>query len=512
MMRRLLTALLLATLILPALAPPAASQSIADIVAKAKPAVAFIRVPGRGEGSGFVVHRQGFVVTNFHVVQGGARIVVTLPGDSPTEARLLAFDRDLDVAVLKVNRSDLPILTLGDSGTLRQGEEILVIGWPLGSDLGTAEASVTRGIVSNLNSLRGWVQIDAAVNHGNSGGPVLNLKGEVVGIVVAGLTGVVPGAEGLNFAIPINRAKPIIAAQIGPPLAIPVPPPPPPTPQPTPSAPPAGPQPPIPTVPPSGGERKIFGAQENLDRVSWVNDTTILVTGGLPTILEIKLISIVTGEVKSVGRGGCSSLSPDRSRAAWVSGAGPPSGDAWVLDLRSMQARRLTQGPRVSCLAWSPDGSRLALTTGGVLPDGPILIISAEDGQVQTEIQSGGFHLYDPAWSPDGGRLAFSSTRFAAPPGVGYLINQIEVFDLRLRIRSKLLDVPSRFRASNLLFSADSQALLFEALPSDGGFQIYVFDGSGLRALVAGRSPAWHPDRESITFVRGRDLYIAKYK
>ncbi len=267
-------------------------------------------------------------------------------------------------------------------------------------------------------------------------------------------------------------------------------------------------------------ERKVFESQETLARIAWVDETTILATVRLPTGLQVRLINIVTGATRDIGQGGCASLAPDRSRAAWVRGPGnTPSGDIWIVEFRSMQAQQvmvdavqegdvtLAGGPlRASCLTWSPDGRRIAVTIGGVISKGPLLIVTVVNGQVQGKVESEEFMLGYPTWSPDGERLAFTSTRFAASQSAEYAVNRIDTFDLRRRVRSVLVDVPSKFRGENLGYSPNGRDLLFDAWVDRS--QIFAYDGSRLRRLMAGMSPAWHPDRRSLTFVRGGSVYV----
>jgi len=164
-------------------------------------------------GSGFVVDANGFVVTAKHIFDSGGRPNVLVPGQATKRASIVASDRNLDIAVLKVNGGGLKALELGASGSLRQGDEIIVMGYPRVDALGAYDSTVTRGIVSSMR--RDLIQIDAALNPGNSGGPVLNLRGEVVGVAVAKLR----EAVGINFAVPIDRLKPLLRTLIGQPVA-----------------------------------------------------------------------------------------------------------------------------------------------------------------------------------------------------------------------------------------------------------------------------------------------------
>ena len=215
MLKRLVTLTLCFTVLLAILPTSVYPQSIADVVARAKPAVVFVFTRLSGDrfvsGSGLVVHPDGFILTAFHIFERGGSPGVIFPGATePVSALLVASDSDLDVAILKVNRTSLPTLPLGDSSAVRQGEQIVVMGYPRADVLGASDITVTQGIVS---AQRGFgLQIDAALNPGNSGGPVLNLRGEVVGVAIAGLR----GATGINFAVPINDVKPILSAHVGP--------------------------------------------------------------------------------------------------------------------------------------------------------------------------------------------------------------------------------------------------------------------------------------------------------
>jgi S1-C subfamily serine protease len=165
------------------------------------------QVEKKGTGSGFILSADGKIVTNAHVIDGADRVKVTLKNGRVLVGKVVGIDRVTDVAVLQVNATNLPTVTLGDSERLVQGEWAIAIGNPLGLD-----NTVTVGIVSatgRTSSQVGipdkrvnFIQTDAAINPGNSGGPLLNARGEVIGINTA----IRPNAQGLGFAIPIVTA------------------------------------------------------------------------------------------------------------------------------------------------------------------------------------------------------------------------------------------------------------------------------------------------------------------
>ena len=182
----------------------------------------------RGEGTGFVVRDHGIVVTNFHVVEGGLNIqVVTSEGDR-LPARVIGGDPEADLAVLKVDaEEDLPTVPLGSSERLQLGEQVVALGFALGLEGGP---TVTSGIVSALNrtiraggpnvqtrTYEDVIQTDAAINQGNSGGPLVDLSGRVVGINTAGVAA--GAAENIGFAIAIDRATSVIEDAIENPAA-----------------------------------------------------------------------------------------------------------------------------------------------------------------------------------------------------------------------------------------------------------------------------------------------------
>jgi serine protease Do len=167
-------------------------------------------MPQHGVGSGFIVSADGLIITNAHVVAGASDVMVKLTDKREFKAKIVGADPQTDIAVLRIDAKDLPTVQLGDAKDLRVGEWVVAIGSPYGF-----ESTVTAGIVSATaralpdGTYVPFIQTDVAVNPGNSGGPLFNLKGEVVGVnaqIVSG-TG---GYQGLSFAIPVDVAAKVM--------------------------------------------------------------------------------------------------------------------------------------------------------------------------------------------------------------------------------------------------------------------------------------------------------------
>ncbi|HEX2222255.1 MAG TPA: trypsin-like peptidase domain-containing protein [Candidatus Limnocylindria bacterium] len=200
------------------------SSAVIDAAEKVSPAVVTIQVLGTGVfgaaggvGSGLIYDEEGWILTNRHVIEGADRLTVVLADSRTYPGRVYGVDPLTDLAIVKIEASDLPVAPIGASADLRPGQLAIAIGNPLGEH----QNSVTTGVISGLGrqivagdvtgtdaeQLRNLIQTDAAINQGNSGGPLLNSAGQVIGINTA----VSEDAEGIGFAIPIDVAKPIMA-------------------------------------------------------------------------------------------------------------------------------------------------------------------------------------------------------------------------------------------------------------------------------------------------------------
>jgi len=167
------------------------------------------RRPARGVGSGFIVSPKGYILTNYHVVEDATRITVGLQSGEKYRGTIVGFDNETDVAVIKIDSSrDLPTVTLGDSNAAQVGDWVLAMGSPFGLD-----QTVTAGIISKkerespyFSVFQRFLQTDAAINRGNSGGPLVNMRGEVIGMnsQIATSTG---DYNGIGFALPANETN-----------------------------------------------------------------------------------------------------------------------------------------------------------------------------------------------------------------------------------------------------------------------------------------------------------------
>ncbi len=169
----------------------------------------------QGSGSGFIWDEQGYVVTNFHVIQQASRLMVTLQDGTAYEARVVGFEPDKDLAVLKIDApvEKLHAIDVGDSSLLEVGRKVVAIGNPFGLDT-TLTVGVVSALGREINSvsqrkIRDVIQTDAAINPGNSGGPLLNSLGQLVGVNTA-IFSPSGASSGIGFAIPVNTVKKIV--------------------------------------------------------------------------------------------------------------------------------------------------------------------------------------------------------------------------------------------------------------------------------------------------------------
>jgi S1-C subfamily serine protease len=170
-------------------------------------------MPQQGQGTGFIIDREGHILTNYHVVENARLVEVTLYNRKKYKAQVIGRDRQHDLAVIKIEAPSLTPAVLGDSRNLQVGQKVFAIGNPFGLN-----GTMTRGIVSSIRSIETpegaqideAIQTDAAINPGNSGGPLLNSRAEVIGINSMIATGGASQSAGVGFAIPINTAKAVL--------------------------------------------------------------------------------------------------------------------------------------------------------------------------------------------------------------------------------------------------------------------------------------------------------------
>jgi len=188
-------------------------QSVVNITSRAVTFDFFYGlVPQEGQGSGFIIDRDGHILTNYHVIAEARQLEVTLHNRKKYSAKVVGTDRSHDLAIIQIKAPDLTPMTLGDSRNLQVGQKVYAIGNPFG-----LSGTLTKGIVSSIRSVQEpdgmtideAIQTDAAINPGNSGGPLLNWHGEVIGIntMIASSVG---QSAGIGFAIPINTAKAVL--------------------------------------------------------------------------------------------------------------------------------------------------------------------------------------------------------------------------------------------------------------------------------------------------------------
>jgi S1-C subfamily serine protease len=170
-------------------------------------------VPQEGQGSGFVIDKDGHILTNYHVIADARQVEVTLHNRKKYKATIVGTDKSHDLAIVQIKAPDLQPMTLGDSANLQVGQKVYAIGNPFG-----LAGTLTRGIVSSIRQVQEpdglvieeAIQTDAAINPGNSGGPLLNWHGQVIGINTMIASNGAQQSSGIGFAIPINTAKAVV--------------------------------------------------------------------------------------------------------------------------------------------------------------------------------------------------------------------------------------------------------------------------------------------------------------
>ncbi|MFB0556278.1 MAG: S1C family serine protease [Dehalococcoidia bacterium] len=197
--------------------------SIADVVEQIMPSVVSVTTEmvvydifqreymQSAAGSGAIIDSEGYIVTNNHVVQNARRVQVELADGRTFSANIVGTDALTDLAVLKIEATDLPYAYLGDSDLLAVGDWVVAIGNALGEGISASEGIISRlnvSVTAQGNTLSGLIQTTAAINPGNSGGPLVNTAGEVIGITSIKMAAV--GIEGMGYAISVNNAKPVI--------------------------------------------------------------------------------------------------------------------------------------------------------------------------------------------------------------------------------------------------------------------------------------------------------------
>src|SRR5689334_9586324 len=193
------------------------SPGVVNITSKVYQQTLFGVYPSEGSGSGSIIDERGYILTNYHVVQGATQLEVQVENDK-FQAKLIGTDRDNDLAVIKIEPPrdhKLTLIHLGTSQGLKVGQKVLAIGNPFG-----LQRTLTTGIISGLErplrdqvarrTINGAIQTDAAINPGNSGGPLLNAKGEMIGINTAIQPNAGGGSIGIGFAVPVDIANKIV--------------------------------------------------------------------------------------------------------------------------------------------------------------------------------------------------------------------------------------------------------------------------------------------------------------
>ena len=181
------------------------SKDFSSIVEEVLPAVVSV-ITDKSQGSGAIISENGYIVTNYHVIEGASRVKILTYNNKNYAAQVIGFSRNTDVALLKIEENNLQFLDFGDSDEVKVGEHVIALGNPLGLSF-----TVTEGIISATeregpNGLKAYIQIDVPINPGNSGGPLVNIKKEIIGIT----NFKIGGFESLGFAIDSDHIKEVV--------------------------------------------------------------------------------------------------------------------------------------------------------------------------------------------------------------------------------------------------------------------------------------------------------------
>ena len=476
--------------------PSPAVRPANEVVAEARASIVGIK-RGDGTGSGFIIDPSGLVLTDNHVIEGSNELTVLL--DDGTELSAYVIGRDLirDLAVLGIRSEDgtlFPAISL-TSRPIGLADQVVALGLPLGSDVITA----TSGLVSALRTDEGTnttlVQTEAAVNPGNSGGPLVNLQGEVVGIIVSKLVHVV--IEGVGFAVStatINTYldRLIAGEAIGAAVANK-----------------------DPDVSPDGS-KVAFASDRTGDWEIYVVETD---GTGLTRVTFDR------------GNDARPVWSPDGSKIAFESDR-DDNWEIYVANADGTNPTRLTDDPGADRNpVWSPDGSQIAFDSDR---DGntDVYTVNAEDGSELTRITTDDAIDDQPTWSPDGTRIAFRSWRdddseiYAVNLDMTDLdmtdldmtdldMTDLDMTDLDMTDLARLTSSPGDDTRPS--WSPDGARILFSST-RDGNEEIYVMNADGSEAArltentVADHSPRWSADGSSVVFVSRRDIYDQVYE
>jgi Tol biopolymer transport system component len=476
--------------------PKSGPGDVKSVVQKVKPAVVRIETKlvggDYGSGSGVIIDGSGYILTSNHVVKGVDWASVTLADGRRCEGRVIARDENRDTAIVKVTveGAALPVVALGDSEGVEVGEEVIVIGYPLGLEGGT---TVSKGIVSAFRMYEGihYIQTDAAVNPGNSGGPLVNLNGEMIAVVT--LKYVHETVEGMALAVAVNDVMPFIVAQVGG----------------------IGTQ-------GRGDEPGKGGATSSGSSPGSVSAGSKL--GGCITFQADNQIWTMNADGSNqrqltyrTGPEGCIDpcLSPDGKKIAYVAWDSNPRYEIWTYDIYTMNAdgsnqTRLTDGHgHKEQPAWSPDGKKIAfiLTNGG--PD--IYVINA-DGSNQTQLTSDPDWDIYPAWAPDSSKIIWvRDIGIKDSFWVLFVMNADGSNQIQLIFPTDFWDPKAHVLSP--AWSPDGKKIAFSCF---GDIYTMNPDGRGWRQLTSqsGKNddPAWSPDGKKIVFSSNRDgnweLYV----